>query len=212
MPDGEEALQARVAQLSSELAAVEQDILEAEAKHELYKLLETRTRWEAGGQGSSSGGTLASSAAFPMHQRDSSGGVAASPSGMLACRCALPSSACCQLAVWGPVRSGWPAAGLGWCRRDHAASEQRMRESRALKEGAADDYTTLVKQMHEMRAAKEDAERELGGVVGMYDQVRGDWSKKLRDRRKEVRAGRPCWGSGGFSVWLEGAGRQLYWL
>ncbi|KAL4440036.1 hypothetical protein ABPG75_003037 [Micractinium tetrahymenae] len=115
MPSGEEALQARVAELSAELAAVEQDILEAEAKHELYKLLETRTR------------------------------------------------------------------------RDHAASEQRMREARALKEGAADDYTTLTKQMHEMRAAKEDAERELGGVVAMYDQVRGDWGKKLRDRRKEVR-------------------------
>ena len=120
-----------------------------------------------------------------------------------------------------------------------------MRESRALKEGAADDYTTLTKQVsgcapphphqagngdlgrgschalpgtrmaawhqrcckrthahqsapagvaprpplqvHEMRAAKEEAERELGGVVAMYDQVRGDWQKKLKDRRKEVR-------------------------
>lgn len=85
--------------------------------------------------------------------------------------------------------------------------------------------------MHEMRAAKEDAERVLGGVVMMYDQVRpdgrgaagwvagvllggpaikecllctwaharvsacrsgqvrGDWHKKLKDRRKEVGAG-----------------------
>ncbi len=61
-----------------------------------------------------------------------------------------------------------------------------MREQRGLQEGADDDFTTLVKQMHEMRAAKEDAERELGSVVGMYDQVRSDWGKKLRDRRKEV--------------------------
>ena len=39
------------------------------------------------------------------------------------------------------------------------------------------------------RAAKEDAERELGAVVAMFDQVRSDWQKKLKDRRKEVRAG-----------------------
>lgn len=54
--------------------------------------------------------------------------------------------------------------------------------------------------MHEMRAGREDAERELGGVVMVYDQVRGDWHKKLRDRRKEVRgmvekvaAAGECW-------------------
>ena len=79
-------------------------------------------------------------------------------------------------------------------RRDHAASEQRMREARAAKEGAADDVTALTKQMHEMRAAREDAERELGGVVAMFDQVRSDWHKKLKDRRKEVGAG---WGGPG---------------
>jgi hypothetical protein len=49
-----------------------------------------------------------------------------------------------------------------------------------------DDYTTLTKHMHEMRAAKEDAERDLGAVVTMFDQVRRDWQKKLKDRRKEV--------------------------
>lgn len=36
--------QARVAALSAELAGVERDMLEAEAKHELLKLLEVRTR------------------------------------------------------------------------------------------------------------------------------------------------------------------------
>jgi hypothetical protein len=41
-------------------------------------------------------------------------------------------------------------------------------------------------QLHEMRAAKEEAERELGGMMAMYDRVRGDWQKKLKDRRKEV--------------------------
>lgn len=36
--------QARMAALSAELAGVERDMLEAEAKHELLKLLEVRTR------------------------------------------------------------------------------------------------------------------------------------------------------------------------
>ena len=45
MPQAMAALAGRAGQLSAELAGVEQDILEAEAKHELYKLLEIRTRW-----------------------------------------------------------------------------------------------------------------------------------------------------------------------
>jgi hypothetical protein len=61
-----------------------------------------------------------------------------------------------------------------------------MRAARALKEGATDDIGVLTRQMHEMRAAKEDAERDLGAAVLMYDQMRSDWSKKLKDRRKEV--------------------------
>jgi hypothetical protein len=61
-----------------------------------------------------------------------------------------------------------------------------MRDARALKEGAAEDLTALTKQTHGMRASKEDAERDLGAAVTMFDQVRGDWTKKLKDRRKEV--------------------------
>lgn len=48
MPAGQAGLEARAGELSAALAAVEGDILEAEAKHELYKLLETRTRWGGG--------------------------------------------------------------------------------------------------------------------------------------------------------------------
>lgn len=72
------------------------------------------------------------------------------------------------------------------CRQDHQNSIQQQRESRQLKDDALRDYDTLTKHMHEMRAAKEDAERELATVVAMFDQVRGDWQKKLKDRRKEV--------------------------
>ena len=64
-----------------------------------------------------------------------------------------------------------------------------------------DDYTTLTKHMHEMRAAKEDAERELGAVVAMFDQVRGDWHKKLKDRRKEVGSGLAGFGCGSANAW-----------
>lgn len=186
MPDGEEALQARAGQLAAELASVEQDILEAEAKHELYKLLETRTRWDAGEAGLV--GLVLTAAdrgdsepvcwqRFPREGR--LGGIFVLPGNAVGSPPGVHTRLRCV-----------PA----WCRRDHAASEQRMRETRALQEGAADDFVTLTKQMHEMRAAREDAERELGGAVAMYDQVRGDWGKKLKDRRKEVR------GHGGSSI------------
>ena len=45
MPQAQAALAGRARQLAVELAGVESDISEAEAKHELYKLLEIRTRW-----------------------------------------------------------------------------------------------------------------------------------------------------------------------
>ena len=45
MPQSMAEAEARVAALEEELARVENDILEAEAKNELYKLLEVRTRW-----------------------------------------------------------------------------------------------------------------------------------------------------------------------
>jgi hypothetical protein len=50
MPQAMEGLLARAEGLSCEVARVEQDIGEAEAKHELYKLLETRTGCVGGGE------------------------------------------------------------------------------------------------------------------------------------------------------------------
>lgn len=44
MPQALPTLQALLAALEGDLAAVERDQVEAEAKHELYKLLEVRTR------------------------------------------------------------------------------------------------------------------------------------------------------------------------
>ena len=76
-------------------------------------------------------------------------------------------------------------------RRDHQAAEQQMREARALSKDADDDHAALTKHMHETCAAREEAERDLGMTVAMFDQLRADWRRKLKDRRKEVR-GRRC--------------------
>ena len=59
MPQAQVALAGRARQLAAELAGVEGDILEAEAKHELYKLLEIRTRWVGGWVGGWLAGWLA---------------------------------------------------------------------------------------------------------------------------------------------------------
>jgi hypothetical protein len=45
MPQAMADLTGRLEALSAELGAAERELVEAEAQHELYKLLETRTRW-----------------------------------------------------------------------------------------------------------------------------------------------------------------------
>ena len=37
------------------------------------------------------------------------------------------------------------------------------------------------------KAAREDAERQLGADRDIVDGLRSDWQRKLRDRRKEAR-------------------------
>jgi len=61
-----------------------------------------------------------------------------------------------------------------------------MRAAREARDAASEDLHALRAQFHEMVAAKEEAERELGAAVAQLDQVRGDWQRKLRDRRKEI--------------------------
>jgi hypothetical protein len=45
--------------------------------------------------------------------------------------------------------------------------------ARQLHDAALEDLHALVQALHEMRASKEDAERDLGATVAMYDQVCG---------------------------------------
>ena len=154
MPRAEQDLQAKAVRLEEELGLGEQEFVEAEAKNELYKLLEIRTRW---GQ---------------RQRRRASAALRPPPH---------------------PILSPRPAATP---RRDHRIAEQQMREARALSKDADDDHTALTKHMHETRVAREEAERELASTVAMFDQVREDWRRKLKDRRKEVRCVRVGGGRG----------------
>ncbi|KAK9808645.1 hypothetical protein WJX72_001158 [[Myrmecia] bisecta] len=115
MPDGQPDAQARVQQLQEEMAVLDEELIEAEAKNRLYTLLGERTR------------------------------------------------------------------------REHMAMEKKVREARDMQENYMEDYATLTQHMHDMRAAKEDAERDLAHLKQMCTESKKDWARKLKDRRREVR-------------------------
>jgi len=71
---------------------------------------------------------------------------------------------------------------------DRDVSEHRMKVARELKEAAEDDLHTLSQHYYEMHAAKENAERDLGVAVAHYDDSKTAWQRKLRDKRREMRA------------------------
>ena len=64
--------------------------------------------------------------------------------------------------------------------------EKKVREAREMQDNYQEDHAALVSYMHDMRAAKEDAERELAHARKMCEEARKDWTRKLKDRRKEV--------------------------
>lgn len=196
MPQSALDLEARVQQLTEELGRVEESIVEAEAKSELYKLLEARTRFVGPGWVLLCPGAAASGCRCCRETLWSGPGARQRCQPQLGCRVASGSLQLriCPLLVQGTACKSCGEPFFPPRRRDHQASEQLQRESRQLKEDATDDFTTLTKHMHEMRAAKEDAERELAAAVGVLDQVRSDWRRKLADRRKEVGG---AWHSGG---------------
>jgi hypothetical protein len=71
-------------------------------------------------------------------------------------------------------------------RQDHLEMERKVREARAMKTNALEDHNTLTQHMHDVRAAKEDSERQLSKMKRMLEDAKKDWLKKMRDRKKEV--------------------------
>lgn len=62
----------------------------------------------------------------------------------------------------------------------------KVQEGREMQENYLEDETVLTSYMHDMRAAREDADRELAHMRKMAEDAHKDWTRKLKDRRKEV--------------------------
>ena len=57
-----------------------------------------------------------------------------------------------------------------------------------MREGFAEDLTTMAGHAADVRAAKEAAENALATARRQHEGSRGDWKRKLQDRRKKVSA------------------------
>ena len=62
----------------------------------------------------------------------------------------------------------------------------KVQEGREMQENYVEDEAVLTSYMHDMRAAREDADRELAHMRSMAENAHKDWMRKLKDRRKEV--------------------------
>ncbi|DBA93849.1 hypothetical protein WJX82_009274 [Trebouxia sp. C0006] len=71
-------------------------------------------------------------------------------------------------------------------RREHMAMSIKVQEGREMQENYLEDETVLTSYMHDIRAAREDADRELAHMRKMAEDAHRDWTRKLKDRRKEV--------------------------
>ena len=78
------------------------------------------------------------------------------------------------------------AVGWGACRKEHEALALQVARARAMREGFAEDLTTMAGHAADVRAAREAAENALATARKQYDSSRGDWRRKLQDRRKKV--------------------------
>ena len=63
----------------------------------------------------------------------------------------------------------------------------QVQKGREMQENYLEDEAVLTSYMHDMRAAREDADKELAHMRKMAEEAHKDWQRKLKDRRKEVR-------------------------
>jgi hypothetical protein len=61
-----------------------------------------------------------------------------------------------------------------------------VREKQESKRNCLEDLAKLNDAYNTTRAAKELAEKELAKVKRQVEEARGDWMKKIRERRAEV--------------------------
>lgn len=139
------------------MTAVEEELAEAEAKNRLYELLADRTR------------CACVKCVLKLRFRDDPHAAA------LPC---LHSWAQCL-----DVCPHWTIIG---CRREHQEIDLIVRDKQLTKRNCSDDASALYDHYTTTRAAKEDAERELGKIKQQVEQQRRDWQLKIRDRRREV--------------------------
>ena len=66
--------------------------------------------------------------------------------------------------------------------------DAQVRAARAACDAYGEDRAALTAHVHAAAAAREDSERELAVCRRQVAAMRADWQRKLRDRRKEVRA------------------------
>lgn len=62
----------------------------------------------------------------------------------------------------------------------------KVQEGREMQENYLEDESVLTSYMHDMRAAREDADKDLAHMRRMAEEAHKDWQRKLKDRRKEV--------------------------
>ena len=67
----------------------------------------------------------------------------------------------------------------------HALAVQ-VREKQDSKHACLDDLANLTEHLNATRAAKELAEKELAKTKRQVEEARGDWMRKIRERRAEV--------------------------
>lgn len=64
----------------------------------------------------------------------------------------------------------------------------QVRDKQDCLRACTEDLANLTDHFNTVRAAKELAQKELGKIKRQVEEARHDWTRKIRERRAEVRA------------------------